>query len=105
MKIRSFKEKYRAARQAKLRLDGPGVWGLEWWPLADSNVRGLCDFDPLLTAENEELPRRQVVTEGGRRIPWIWMGVGRQKEGGEASGVAGINKGTLPCLFASNVTC
>ncbi|GJE99776.1 CxC2 domain-containing protein [Phanerochaete sordida] len=92
MKIKSFKEKYRAARAAKLCLDGPGRWEEEWRPLADNDVRGLRDFDPLLTAENEELPRRQVVTEGGRRISWIWIGVGRQDESGEAGTLGGMNE-------------
>ncbi|GJF00735.1 CxC2 domain-containing protein [Phanerochaete sordida] len=92
MKIRIHKDKYRAARQAKLRLDGPGAWETEWRRLADNDVRGLRDFDPLLTAENAELPRRQVVTEGGRQISWIWIGVGRRDDDGEAGDLGGMNE-------------
>ncbi|GJF01001.1 hypothetical protein PsYK624_173060 [Phanerochaete sordida] len=92
MKIKSFKEKYRAARAAKMRLDGPGSWEQEWRPLGDNDVRGLRDFDPLLTAENESLPRRQIVTEGGRSISWIWNGVGRRDDSSEAGNLGGMNE-------------
>ncbi|GJF00432.1 CxC2 domain-containing protein [Phanerochaete sordida] len=86
MKIRTFKEKYRGARAAKLRIDGPGQWEHEWRHLADNDVRGLRDFDPLLTAENDALPRRQVVTEGSR-IKWH-LGTFNS----EAGGLGGMNE-------------
>lgn len=70
-KIKAFKEKYCAARQAKLTLDSPGLWEAEFQLLANNHVHSLTDFDPLLTADNESVSRWQIVTEGGCQISWI----------------------------------
>ena len=83
-KIVELAEKYRAAREAKIRLSGNGSWEREWRPLQKADVRCL--------QEVEHDPRtHEPMTEGRRKMSWIWMAAGR--DGGEAAEVPGMNDG------------
>ncbi|KAF7796504.1 hypothetical protein EIP86_007682 [Pleurotus ostreatoroseus] len=80
-KIRDYAEKYRKARQMKLLLAGPGDWEQEWRELRVEDVRCMqeVEIDPRT---------HEAVTEGRRKVSWIWMAAGR--EGEESAELPGI---------------
>ncbi|GJF00762.1 CxC2 domain-containing protein [Phanerochaete sordida] len=80
VKIAAFKEKYRAARKAKLALVGPGAWERRWRVLLDSDVTSLRGDDDIVGVGT---------SEGKRTLSWIWMGA--DAEGGDANGIRGLN--------------
>ena len=80
-KITTVAEKYRAARAAKLRLIGKGLWEKVWRELADTDVRTmLAEEDPVNLAQIRR-DRLGVLSEGRRTTSWIWMSVGRRGAG------------------------
>lgn len=79
--INTFKEKYRAARVAKLALVGPGAWEQRWKPLQDSDVVTLRGDDEVVGVGT---------SEGKRSVSWIWMGA----DDGDAAGIRGLSDGT-----------
>ncbi|GJE90469.1 CxC2 domain-containing protein [Phanerochaete sordida] len=80
VKIAALKEKYRAARKAKLALVGPGSWERRWRVLLDSDVTSLRGDDEVVGVGT---------SEGKRTLSWIWMGA--DAEGGDANGIRGLN--------------
>lgn len=87
-KKQEYVDKYRAAREAKLQLSGSGSWEEQWRVLRDEDVRCIqeVEYDP---------KTHQIVTEGRRRVSWIWMSAGR--EGGESADLPGMDDGE--CIF------
>lgn len=81
--IRGFAEEYRAAREATTRLLGTGDWEHEWRELRQEDVRCMQEL--------ETDPRtHRPITEGRRKVSWIWMSAGRE---GESSILPGIDDG------------
>lgn len=78
--ITAFKEKYQAARAAKLALVGPGAWEQKWKVLHDSDVVSLRGDDEVVGVGT---------SEGQRTVSWIWMGA----DDGDATGIRGLSDG------------
>ena len=88
-KIVHLAEKYRAARQAKLVLTGPGEWERTWQVLKREDVRTLqAEDDPINVTAEEGL---RMLSEGRRTTSWIWM----SSDGEEVDGTiqAGMQAG------------
>ena len=80
-KINALKQKYRAARLAKLALVGHGDWEKRWRELADADVTTMRGDDEVVGIG---------ISEGKRTLSWIWMGA---DDGGDASGIRGLSDG------------
>lgn len=87
VKIIAVANKYRAAREAKLGLIGPGDWEKEWRVLAHTDVRRLHEVQLTENPDGEPLSRRQVITEGRRQLSWIWLGADKS-DGSDLPGMA-----------------
>ncbi|KAF7792933.1 hypothetical protein EIP86_004036 [Pleurotus ostreatoroseus] len=75
LKIISFAEKYRAARQARISLNPVGEWSQRWRELRREDVRCMQDDDP--SVKNGSESRRQV--------SWIWKSADSNDEHGKDS--------------------
>ena len=77
-RIKMYREKYSAARTAKLALSGPGDWEYTWRELASTDCRTmLADDDPVNAKAAEAGGERVLLSEGRRLTSWIWMGADR----------------------------
>ncbi|PPR06525.1 hypothetical protein CVT24_001418, partial [Panaeolus cyanescens] len=92
--------KYRAAREAKLRLSGPGEWEQVFRVLADSDIRGYQDPEKgrgknrpggVQTEDfslvDRERTRREGTGETRRVLSWIWTTARSEHEKDDESGV------------------
>jgi hypothetical protein len=67
--------RYRDARAAYLKLEGPGIWEQQLQELKKEDVRPMVDHeeDPGKTAKRK---RKEGPREGHRILSWIWMAPG-----------------------------
>ncbi|KAI0691764.1 hypothetical protein BC835DRAFT_1256150, partial [Cytidiella melzeri] len=71
VKVRVFAAKYRRARNAKLRLSGPGEWEKTWRPLMDNDIRTLRGDLTEMSLRLSGMTAGE--SEGRKRTSWIWM--------------------------------
>ncbi|KAH9899133.1 hypothetical protein C8Q73DRAFT_639748 [Cubamyces lactineus] len=64
--------RYRRARQARLNLEGPGAWELEFQVLRDEDVRGVGDDEPQSVLQGHRQSASSGVGEGRKKMSWIW---------------------------------
>ncbi|KAH9899376.1 hypothetical protein C8Q73DRAFT_638342, partial [Cubamyces lactineus] len=64
--------RYRRARQARLSLEGPGAWELEFQVLHDEDVRGVGDDEPQSVLQRQRQSASSGPGEGRKKMSWIW---------------------------------
>ena len=64
--------RYRRARRARLSLEGPGAWELEFQVLHDEDVRGVGDDEPQSVLQRQRQSASSGPGEGRKKMSWIW---------------------------------